>query len=51
MNMITHKLYKVLLDNGALVNIKSKDGSTALSSALKKGNTETVALLRKAGAE
>ena len=45
------QIIKVLLDNGALVNIKAKDGSTALSSAIKKGNTETVALLRKAGAE
>ena len=45
------QIIQTLLDNGALVNIKSKNGSTALSSAMKKGNTETVALLRKAGAE
>jgi ankyrin repeat protein len=38
-------------DNRALVNIKSKDGSTALSWAMKKGNTATVALLKQAGAE
>ena len=40
-----------LLDNGALVNIKAKNGSTALSWAMKKGNTATVALLKQAGAE
>jgi ankyrin repeat protein len=40
-----------LLDRGADVNVKAKDGSTALSWALKKGNTATVALLKKAGAQ
>jgi len=45
------QIIQALLDKGALVNIKAKDGSTALSWALKKGNTATVALLRKAGAE
>jgi uncharacterized protein len=45
------QIIQVLLDNGALVNIKAKNGSTALSWAMKKGNTATVALLKKAGAE
>ena len=42
-------IVKALLDKGADVNIKAEDGSTALSWSLKKGNTETVALLKKAG--
>ncbi len=45
------QIIQVLLNNGALVNIKAKDGSTALSWAMKKGNTATVALLKQAGAE
>ena len=45
------QIIQALLDKGALVNIKAKDGSTALSWALKKGNTATVALLKKAGAK
>jgi ankyrin repeat protein len=45
------RIIQAFLDKGALVNIKAKDGSTALSWALKKGNTVTVALLKKAGAE
>ena len=45
------EMVQALLDNGADVNMKSKDGSTALSWASKKGNTETVALLKKAGAK
>lgn len=40
---------QALLDKGADVNIKAKDGATALSWAAKKGNTATVALLKKAG--
>ena len=44
------KIIQALLDKGALVNIKAKNGSTALSWAMKKGNTKTVALLKKAGA-
>ena len=44
-------IIKALLDKGADVNIKSNDGATALSWALKKGNTNTVALLKKAGAK
>ena len=44
-------IIQALLDKGADVNIKAKDGSTALSWALKKGNTATVALLKKAGAK
>ncbi len=45
------QIIQALLDNGADINIKAKDGSTALTWALKKGNTATVALLRKAGAK
>ncbi len=45
------QIIQILLDNGALVNIKAKNGSTALSWAMKKGNTATVALLKQAGAE
>jgi ankyrin repeat protein len=44
-------IIQALLDKGADVNLKANDGSTALSWALKKGNTETVALLKKAGAK
>jgi len=45
------EMIQALLDNGADVNIKAKDGATALSWASKKGNTATVALLKKAGAK
>lgn len=44
-------IVQALLDKGADVNHKAKDGSTALSWALKKGNTKTVALLKQAGAK
>ena len=44
-------IIKALLEKGADVNMKAHDGSTALSWALKKGNTNTVALLKKAGAK
>jgi ankyrin repeat protein len=45
------QIIQTLLDNGALINIKDKHGETALSWAMKKGNTATVALLKQAGAE
>jgi uncharacterized protein len=45
------QIIQTLLDNGAKVNIKAKNGATALSWAMKKGNTRTVELLRKAGAK
>ena len=45
------EIINALLEKGADVNIKASDGTTALSLALKKGNTRTVALLRKAGAK
>ena len=45
------EMIQALLDNGADVNAKSKDGATPLSWASKKGNTATVALLKKAGAK
>jgi ankyrin repeat protein len=40
-----------LLDKGADVSIKSRSGATALSWASKKGNTATVALLKRVGAK
>jgi ankyrin repeat protein len=43
-------ILQALLDKGADVTIKAKNGDTALSWAMKKGNTKTVALLKKAGA-
>jgi len=45
------EIIRALLDKGAEVNMKAKGGATALSWALKKGNTATVALLKKAGAQ
>jgi len=44
-------IIQAIIDKGADINIKSNDGSTALSMAQKKGNTPTVALLQKAGAK
>jgi len=44
-------IINALLENGADVNIKGDGEATALSIALKKGNTHTVALLKKAGAK
>jgi ankyrin repeat protein len=44
-------IIRAFLKKGARVNLKAKDGSTALSWALKKGNTETVSVLKKAGAK
>ncbi len=44
-------IIQALLDKNADVNMKANDGSTALSWALKKGNTATVSLLKKAGAK
>ncbi len=44
-------IIKLLLAKGALVNLRDKKGQTALGWALKKGNTETVAILKKAGAQ
>jgi ankyrin repeat protein len=45
------EIIRAFLDKGARINTKAADGSTALSWAQKKGNTATVALLRKAGAK
>jgi len=44
-------IIQALIDKGAALNLKDKRGETALTWALKKGNTKTVALLKKAGAE
>jgi len=45
------QIIQAFLDKGALLNVKDKNGETALSWAMKKGNTATVALLKKAGAQ
>ncbi len=42
---------QALLEKGATLHLKDNRGNTALAWALKKGNTATVALLRKAGAK
>lgn len=44
-------IIRAFLDKGAYINAVSDNGSTALSWTLKKGNTATVHLLRKAGAK
>ena len=44
-------IIQALLDKDADVNMKANDGTTVLSWALKKGNTATVSLLKKAGAK
>jgi ankyrin repeat protein len=41
------EIVQLLLDNGALPQVKNDKGQTALSWALKKGNTKTVELLSK----
>ena len=45
------QIIQAFLDKGALLNVKAKNGYTALSFAIMKGNTATVALLKKSGAE
>ena len=45
------ELLKSLLARGAEINIKAKDGETALKLAGRKGKTEIVRLLEKAGAK
>jgi ankyrin repeat protein len=40
-----------LLEKGADVNVKAPDGTTALSAAEKRGDTETVQLLKTHGAK
>jgi ankyrin repeat protein len=44
-------IIQALLDKGADMNLPANNGDTALSWASKKGNTATVALLKKAGAK
>ncbi|MGZ8541898.1 MAG: ankyrin repeat domain-containing protein [Chitinophagaceae bacterium] len=44
-------IIQALLDKGAALHLKDKKGNTALGWALKKGNTPTVSLLRRAGAK
>jgi ankyrin repeat protein len=41
------EIVQLLLDNGALPQVKNEKGQTALSWASKKGNTKTVELLNK----
>jgi len=45
------ELLKSLLARGAEINVKAKDGETALKLAGRKGKTEIVRLLEKAGAK
>lgn len=42
---------KVLLKNGADVNVKTKNGQTPLTLATEKGRKDVVKLLQKSGAE
>jgi uncharacterized protein len=44
-------IVQALLERGADVHMKTKTGETALTWALRKGNTKTVALLRRYGAQ
>ncbi len=44
------ELVKYLLANGADINAEAKDGSTAMSMAMRENNTEMVALLKENGA-
>jgi ankyrin repeat protein len=44
-------LVKELLAKGADMNLQTKEGSTTLSIASKKGHTDVVKLLKKAGAK
>jgi ankyrin repeat protein len=44
------QIIQLLIDNGADVNFKGPNGVTVLGMAMQKGNTATVALLKKAGA-
>jgi ankyrin repeat protein len=41
----------LLLDAGADVNVKDKEGRTGLMRAQEEGHTEIVELLKKAGAK
>lgn len=45
------ELSKALLARGAEINVKAKDGETALKLAGRKGRTEIVRLLKQAGAK
>ncbi|HEY0039201.1 MAG TPA: ankyrin repeat domain-containing protein [Flavisolibacter sp.] len=45
------EIIQALIDRGADLNWKAKNGETALVWALRKGNTKTVALLKKHGAQ
>jgi len=44
-------IINAILKKEAIINLKGNDGATALSLAEKKGNTETVALLKQSGAK
>jgi len=41
---------KALIDAGADVNLKGKDDRTAMMAAVRKGHTEIVDVLKRAGA-
>jgi ankyrin repeat protein len=44
-------MIKLLLESGADINTKSKDGWTAISRAAGRGNIETIKILIQAGAD
>jgi ankyrin repeat protein len=44
-------MVRLLLERGAEVNAKTKDGTTALVTAARRGNTDAVRLLIAQGAE
>lgn len=45
------QIIQEFINAGALINIKDKNGATALDWAMKKGNTASVEVLKKAGAQ
>ncbi len=50
-NTTSVSILEMLLEAGADVNAKDKDGHTALDMAQKAGNTKIVELLKQAGAK
>ena len=44
-------VFRLLLDRGANINVKSNDGTTALKLAVNNGKPEVAALLREKGAQ
>ena len=48
---INYDLVKLLLENGADVNVRDDDGNTPLTNALSNGDKEMMKLLLKYGAD